>query len=64
MAMSFYVYRLFFTSPYCDQIECRTTKNQEEREREGGEGASIYTNGKICSKVEELKIVVNKRTNK
>lgn len=59
--MSFYVYRLFFTYPCCDQIECRTTKNQDER---GGEGASIYTNGKICLNVEELKIVVNKRTNK
>lgn len=61
--MSFYVYRLFFTYPCCDQIECRTTKNQNERGG-GGEGASIYTNGKICSNVEELKIVVNKRTNK
>lgn len=37
----------------------RKTK-ERERERE----ASIYTKGKICSNVEELKIVVNKRTNK
>lgn len=40
----------------------RKTK-KKERERGGG-GASIYTNGKIYSNVEELKIVVNKRTNK
>lgn len=40
-------------------------RKTKKREREGGgEGASIYTKGKICSNVEELKIVVNKRTNK
>lgn len=39
-------------------------RKTKKRERGGGEGASIYTNGKICSNVEELKIVVNKRTNK
>lgn len=37
---------------------------RKTKTRGGGEGASIYTNGKIYSNVEELKIVVNKRTNK
>lgn len=45
-------------------VAIKLNVGQRKTKTRGGGGASIYTNGKICSNVEELKIVVNKRTNK